>query len=244
MHAYSQSIGSTFDLEDMLSQSQEKYTMYLMYLKTCFYTNKYYIHLKQINVTLAVLCTWVNLKGLFNAVLTKQDISDTLQKAESLKNNTIKKKNLPTFSQALGQNSVHYKLADQNVTKSRQTRRASTHRPLSRPTPQTLMLTMGCECRTVRSMGSIRFSMSFSSIRYMSLPCSSRQSTVTQHITLSNWLGSKCYICAVQTNFMFTQFWAVPRPNEKILIYFCCERGLRCYLAIIFLNNPNHKMLF
>lgn len=42
---------------------------------------------------------WINLKGLFNAGLTKLHISDTPQKAESLKSNTSKKKkNLPTFS--------------------------------------------------------------------------------------------------------------------------------------------------
>lgn len=45
-----------------------------------------------------------------------------------------------------------------------------THRPLSRPTPHTRMLTMGCECSTLRSMGSTRLSMSFSRIRYMSFP--------------------------------------------------------------------------
>lgn len=48
--------------------------------------------------------------------------------------------------------------------------REGTHRPLSRPTPHTRMLTMGCEWSTERSMGSTRLSMSFSSMRYMSLP--------------------------------------------------------------------------
>lgn len=81
---------------------------------------------------------------------------------------------------------------DIGSTRSVGTRRAQTHRPLSRPTPHTLMLTMGCEWRTVRSMGSIRFSMSFSRIRYMSLPCNSRKGTVTEYVPLSK-LGSRCY---------------------------------------------------
>lgn len=50
-----------------------------------------------------------------------------------------------------------------------------THRPLSRPTPHTRMLTMGCEWSTVRSMGSTRLSVSFSRIRYMSFPWNQRE---------------------------------------------------------------------
>ncbi|KAL2305243.1 hypothetical protein Nmel_007223, partial [Mimus melanotis] len=93
-----------------------------------------------------------------------QKLSTDFQRYEERKRDSAKL--YKPVKKVLGQNSVHYVLADQNSTKSRQTRRVSTHRPLSRPTPQTLMLTMGCECRTVRSMGSIRFSMSFSSIRF------------------------------------------------------------------------------
>ena len=156
---------------------------------------------------------WIHLKGLLNTGLEKQHISHKLWNASIFKSNTSKKKtNLPILSEPLGHNywitwigsipnllgAYAYSVsADRNSTKSRGLRRAKTHRPLSRPTPQTLMLTMGCEWRTVRSMGSIRFSMSFSSIRYMSLPCNSRQSTVTQYTPLSNWLGSRCYAYAV-----------------------------------------------
>lgn len=124
--------------------------------------------------------------------------------------------------------------ADRNSTKSRGIRRAKTHRPLSRPTPQTRMLTMGCEWRTVRSMGSIRFSMSFSSIRYMSLPCNSRQNTVTQYISLSNCLRSRCYPCAVHTCILliYSKFQFVPRTIENKFIYFWCEKDLRQYKIV------------
>lgn len=50
------------------------------------------------------------------------------------------------------------------------TRGYCTHLPLSLPTPHTRMLTIGCEWRRVCPRGSIRFSISFSSTRSMSLP--------------------------------------------------------------------------
>ena len=54
-----------------------------------------------------------------------------------------------------------------------------THRPLSRPTPHTRMLTMGWAWSTLRSMGSTRLSMSFSRTRYMSFPCDSTRRPLT-----------------------------------------------------------------
>lgn len=47
--------------------------------------------------------------------------------------------------------------------------------PLSRPTPQTRMLAIGWEWSTLRSMGSTRFNILFSSTRYMSFPCAHTQ---------------------------------------------------------------------
>lgn len=45
-----------------------------------------------------------------------------------------------------------------------------TNLPLSRPTPQTRILAIGWEWSTLRSMGSTRFNILFSSSRYMSFP--------------------------------------------------------------------------
>lgn len=52
-----------------------------------------------------------------------------------------------------------------------------TNLPLSRPTPQTRILAIGWEWRTLRSMGSTRFNILFSNSRYMSFPWKKNEST-------------------------------------------------------------------
>lgn len=160
--------------------------------------------------------SWIHLKCLFNTGLVKQNISDRQWKVEIEKKKRKKKAQVrkrricPSFhclwvtiAQQVWYATYSWHICTwyQQVTKSTKsvgTKRVQTHRPLSRPTPQTLMLTMGCEWRTVRSMGSIRFSMSFSNIRYMSLPCNSTKYTVTEHVLLSNWLVLRSYAYIVK----------------------------------------------
>lgn len=51
---------------------------------------------------------------------------------------------------------------------------------------------------------------------------------------------SKCYVCAVQTSFIFTQSFGLFQEQMKKT---SCEKDLRCYFATVFLNNPNDKRL-
>ena len=119
------------------------------------------------SLTSFTLLTYQSIKVFKNLNLNNKSLNETLNTTEMLKMlkiNTITKTSRRVF--------IIFNLKKASVM--------MTNLPLSRPTPQTRILAIGWEWSTLRSMGSTRFNILFSSSRYMSFPWTNTHTQILQ----------------------------------------------------------------